>query len=120
MSRTTTRFAIALALIAVPVLFALAAGGQEEPAEGQTLFVDTFKCNTCHSVQSADIAVKSEKMFATDLGGFTTDDPEAVGRYLRKEEQREGADHKKAFTGTDEELGVILEWLGSLEPVDME
>ncbi|MEZ5332279.1 MAG: hypothetical protein R2991_09570 [Thermoanaerobaculia bacterium] len=113
--RSATRFAAAAGAFALCVSFAFAVRAQDA-ADGQTLFVETYKCNTCHSVQSAEIAVKSEKMFSTDLGGFTTDDPAALGRYLRKEEQRDGADHKKGFTGTDEELATILEWLAGLEP----
>jgi hypothetical protein len=104
----------ALALVAAPLLFAAPSAAQEE---AQTLFVDTYKCNMCHSVESAGVEAKSEKTFSGDLGGFTTDDPEALARYLRKEEPRDGEDHKKTYAGSDEELQAILDWLSSLEPV---
>lgn len=117
MSVQPIRFAFAAAAaLAAPLLLAAALPAQEQAVDAQALFVDTYKCNTCHSVEAAGIEVKSEKMFATDLSGFTTDDPEALGRYLRKEEARDGENHKKGFAGTDEELTAILDWLAGLEP----
>jgi len=107
------RFA-ARTLVAAPLLLVAPSAAQEE---AQGLFVDTYKCNMCHSVESAGVAAKSEKTFSGDLGGFATDDPEALARYLRKEEARDGEEHKKTYSGTDEDLQLILDWLSSLEPV---
>jgi hypothetical protein len=105
--------------LAVAVLTPAAAPGTEEPA-GQALFLDTHKCNTCHAVASAGIAAKTDRYASPDLGGYETDDAAALGRYLRKEEPREGEDHKKTFEGTDEELQGILDWLSGLEAAPAE
>jgi mono/diheme cytochrome c family protein len=89
----------------------------ETPA-GQSLFVDTYKCNTCHSVAAAGIEHKVERTAGPDLGGFTTDDFAAIASFVRKEAQRDGEDHKKTYDGTDEELHQILDWLCTLEPAE--
>lgn len=108
--------AIALAVASLAVVAALPAQ-EEAGAAASTLFVDTYKCNMCHSVEAADVEARSEKTFSGDLSGFTTEDRDALARYLRKEEARDGEDHKKAFAGSDEDLQAILDWLASLEPV---
>lgn len=114
MKLCSTALSFAAALLLLPAILP----AQDEAADGQTLFVDTHKCNVCHSVEAAGVEAKSEKTFSGDLSGFTTDDPEALARYLRKEEAREGEDHKKTFKGPDEDLQAILAWLASLEPAE--
>jgi hypothetical protein len=104
---------VALGLLLVP---AAAPGQESETPAGQALFVDTHRCNTCHSVASAGIAHKVERTKGPDLSSYTTDDVAALARFLRKEEQHDGEDHKKTYAGTDEELQAILDWLGGLEP----
>jgi mono/diheme cytochrome c family protein len=104
-----TAVVLAIALLATPTR-------AQDGADAQALFLETHKCNVCHSVAAADIEHKSEKTAGPDLGGYTTDDREALARFLRKEEEREGENHKKTFAGTDEELTAILDWLASLEP----
>jgi hypothetical protein len=115
MNMLANRLATAAALGAA-LLLSSALPAQENAADAQALFVDTYKCNLCHSVQAAEVAVKSEKTFAGDLGGFTTDDVDALGRYLRKEEPRAGEEHKKTYGGSEEDLQVILDWLATYEP----
>ncbi|MEZ5332280.1 MAG: hypothetical protein R2991_09575 [Thermoanaerobaculia bacterium] len=104
-------------VVAAVAVMAAPAPAQETP-DAQTLFVETFKCNVCHSVASAQIERKVEKTAGPDLGGFTPEDFDAIARFVRKEEPMDGEDHKKTFSGTDEELKTILDWLGSLEPAE--
>lgn len=102
----------AAAALCIPFLVAAAEG--DGGSQGEAVYLD-HKCNICHAVSGAGIEAKSKKP-SRDLSGFVTDDLEALARFLRKEEESEGADHKKAFGGTDEELQVIVDWLGSFEP----
>ncbi len=85
---------------------------EEGSMDGQALF-EAKKCNMCHSISTAGIEAKtkSEKMFGGDLV-----DPdltaEQMTAFIKKEaENNEGNMHKKGFTGTDEELAAIVEWL---------
>ena len=88
----------------------------EEP-DGKTIFVGN-KCNMCHSVPSAGIEakVKSEKMKGPDMTAAAARlDPEQLAKYLRKQEQLDGKDHKKEYKGNDEELKALIAWLQSLK-----
>ena len=88
--------------------------------DGKTIFMDN-NCNMCHSIAAADIEakIKSEKMKGPDLAGVTNErDAEVLTEYLRKEAEINGKKHQKAFTGSDEELGALLNWLGSLEKAE--
>lgn len=107
---------LSLTVAVLGIAFLATPASAQESADAQALFVESYKCNVCHSVAAADIQHKSDKTAGPDLGGYATDDMEALARYLRKEEQREGEDHKKTFAGTNEDLQVILDWLGTLEP----
>lgn len=98
---------------------AVTTGAAEGKMDGKEQFM-SGGCNTCHAVASADIAAKttSEKMFGGDLGGYETDDLEALAQYVRKQTEMDGKSHKKEFKGTDEELQAIVDWLGSLEAAE--
>lgn len=107
------------------VLVALAAGtlglsavaGPRAAAaeEARELFLSN-KCNTCHSVASADIQskVKKGKKKGPDLGGIdlTT---EWVVAFLHQREKLEGKEHQKEFKGEDADIAVIVPWLAGLE-----
>lgn len=90
-----------------------------EDLDGQALFVETHKCNMCHTVPAAEIEskTKSEKMKGPDLGGKIEVPIEKLAAFMRNEAEIDGQKHKKPFKGTDEELQAIVDWLGSLEPV---
>jgi len=109
----TMVFTLAMVTAAVITPAAVAA----EDMDGKTLFTDTHKCNMCHAVPAADIEskTKSEKMKGGDLGGPLEADFEAIAGYVRKASDKDGAQHKKEFKGSDEELQAIIDWLGSLE-----
>jgi mono/diheme cytochrome c family protein len=84
--------------------------GEEMPA-GQELFL-AQRCNLCHSVPPAGIeaTTKSDKMKGPELVDLDLE-PEWMGQFLRKQVQKDGADHKKEFKGTDEELQTLISWL---------
>lgn len=103
------------ALAAAALAFVLAA--PVAAADGQKLFVETYKCSQCHSVPAAGIEAKisSEKMKGPDLGGKLGMEASKIGEFLRQQTEIDGNKHKKAFKGSDEELQAIIDWLGSLE-----
>ncbi len=108
--------ALVIAALAASGVMATAAvapaRADEETPAGRAAFLD-HRCNVCHAVEAAGIEAKAKEP-GPDLTGYSTEDLAALGRYLRKEEARDGEDHTKTFKGTDEELAVIVDWLASL------
>jgi cytochrome c2 len=95
------------------ILFLALAAAPQAVAQGQDVFL-AQKCNLCHSVESAGIEAKtkSEKLFGGDLSDVTTRHEEAwIAQYIKREVQKDGEDHKREFTGTDEELQALIDWL---------
>jgi mono/diheme cytochrome c family protein len=84
----------------------------QETLDGKQLFLRE-KCNLCHAVGKAGIAatVKSEKMQGPDLSKVTDRKPALLTDYLRQKTEIDGTKHKKAFKGSDEELGALVSWL---------
>ncbi len=105
---------LALAFSGVPSDAApLPGDGSGGELDGKAIFL-AQKCNLCHGVESAGIeaTTKSEKMKGPDLTGAAAKvEPGWLGKYLRKQEQHEGKDHKKEFKGSDEELQALIDWL---------
>ena len=102
-----------LAVVMVLALAMLVVAPASVADEGKDLFV-AQKCNMCHSVSSAEIEakVKSEKMMGPDLTGVVTaDNSETLAKFVKKQAQIDGKDHKKEFAGTDDELTAIIAWL---------
>ena len=100
-------------IVAIGVLFLLALGGQALAADGQEVFM-AQKCNMCHAVSSAGIEAKttSDKMKGPDLAGKAEGYDDAwFAKYLRKQDQLDGKDHKKEAKATDEEIAALLAWL---------
>ena len=87
----------------------------EEPPDGRALFTGQ-KCNMCHSVPEADLIamVKSKKLKGPDLPAESRE-PDWIVRFLKREVQLDGKDHKQEFKGTDEELRAITAWLAALK-----
>jgi cytochrome c551/c552 len=85
-------------------------------ADGKAVFLDK-KCNLCHSVDSQQIQRTSEKMKGSDLSsvGGAVESADWVKSYLTKKVQKDGADHRREFKGTDEELDALVEWLLTLK-----
>ncbi len=38
-------------------------------------------------------------------------DPEWLAKYLKKQEKRDGKDHKKEYKGSDDDLETLISWL---------
>ncbi len=93
------------------------AAAQGAKLDGKAIFL-AQKCNLCHSVSSAAITatVKSEKMQGPDLAGPPAKrDAKLLGEFLRQKTNIDSKKHKKAFTGSDEELGALIAWLQKQE-----
>lgn len=107
MSKTAILTAAALCLAGAAALAAPAAG-----ADGKEVFL-AQKCNLCHSVSSAGIEAKTtnEKLQGPDLSTVELPDAEWLAAYLKQEETHDGEKHKKKFTGSDEELQALIDWL---------
>jgi cytochrome c len=90
--------------------------GEEETSSGHQLYLE-MKCNMCHAVSTAGIEAKttSEKMLGPDLVGLaehkSLTDAGAIMEYVKQESELDGAEHKKGFKGTDEELQALVDWL---------
>ncbi len=81
---------------------------------GKTIFVNQERCNLCHSLstQGIEAKTKSNKLKGPDLVGLAKKYKAGwIGRYLKKEADKEGKSHKKKFKGTDEELQTLVDWL---------
>jgi mono/diheme cytochrome c family protein len=91
--------------------FALAAPAAEA-ADGKEIFL-AQKCNLCHAVSSAGIeaTTTNEKLKGPDLSTVELADAEALAAYLKQEENLDGKKHKKKFTGSDDELKALIDWL---------
>ncbi len=87
----------------------------DDLADGRALFTDQ-KCNICHSVPEVDVVAmaKSKKMRGPDLPA-ESHEPDWIVRFLKREVQLNGKDHKKEFKGTEEELRAIAAWLVELK-----
>jgi mono/diheme cytochrome c family protein len=104
-------------LAGLAVAAAFAAAPSPSPAQttkkldGKQIFL-AQKCETCHTVSSAQIKATG-KIKAPDLAGAAAKHDAAwLGKYLRKQEKsKAGKAHMKAFTGSDEEMGALIAWL---------
>jgi cbb3-type cytochrome oxidase cytochrome c subunit len=107
-------------VLAVMIFFPSFSGAESETTgelDGQALFVAN-KCNMCHSVPSVGIEakVKSESMKGPDITKAAARfEPDDLAKFIRKQGQLEGNDHKKEFKGTDEELAAMVAWLQRLK-----
>jgi mono/diheme cytochrome c family protein len=113
---TSSLLAAVLLLVAASSAPAPAAA-QAAKLDGKAIFL-AQKCNLCHAVSSAAITatVKSEKMRGPDLTGPPARrDAKLLADFLRQKANVEGKKHKKAFTGSDEELGALIAWLQKQE-----
>jgi cytochrome c2 len=95
------------------IVGAASAAAADDP--GKTAFVAN-KCNLCHAVSSAGIAATtdSEKMKGPDLKGVVAEKGvDEQRKFVLRETQRDGKQHKKEYKGTREDLDVILNWLAT-------
>jgi mono/diheme cytochrome c family protein len=110
---TVTALAVASALSAPAPSWAQAAGAK---LDGKQIFM-AQKCDTCHSISSAQIKATG-KVKAPDLTGLAASlDAAWLGKFLRRQEKtKAGKTHLKAFTGSDEQMGALIAWLQAQKP----
>jgi len=103
--------------IAGLVLFAavvfVASPAASDDAGGKAIFL-AQKCNLCHTVSSAGIEAqtKSEALKGPDLVGVGDRHEKSwFPQWLHREAEMNGQKHKKKFTGSDEELKALVDWL---------
>ena len=103
-----------ISVVAFVLIVGLASVAQA--ADGKALFEEK-KCNLCHSIESQGIAKKSEKMKGAELSniGASIESAESLKKFLTQETMKDGEKHKKKWTGTDEELDTIVNWVMSLK-----
>jgi cytochrome c peroxidase len=100
-------------VFAIVLLFGFAYSINPEEGDGKKLFIEK-KCNTCHSVEVAEI--EGKKKDPVDLS--TTGDnynSEFLAKFLVKNEKINDKEHKTTLKGTEEEKKAIAEWLSSLK-----
>ena len=103
------KLVLVLASVAVLLMAVGAAAEEGGAADGKTAF-ESLKCTMCHSVSTAGVEAKSEKMFKGDLVDLEHDAAWMV-QYMKQEIDVDGEPHKKEFKGSDEELQAIVDWL---------
>jgi mono/diheme cytochrome c family protein len=113
-TKTSRNFLVGL--IALTLAGPLAGWTVTEAGEEGLAAFNAQKCNMCHSVPQAEIVakMKSEKMKGPDLPAEARESDWIMG-FLKREVQVNGADHKKEYKGTDEELQAIAAWLIELK-----
>jgi cytochrome c5 len=123
MTRWMIRLALALVLGLFLVIAGQAAWAAEKEPEGKKLFLK-YKCNSCHSIDAAGVAVKKDeseeeeesKKKPPDLSGIGVEKKaDWLGLFLLKKEKVEGELHPKKFRGTEKELGTITAWLETMK-----
>jgi cytochrome c551/c552 len=106
-SRPNRTVSLALATLVAGVLGARANAAE---LDGKKIFLDQ-KCNMCHAVSSAGIT-PTGKIKAPDLAGLASkEDPAFLTKFLKKEADKNGKKHIKAFTGSADELKALVGWL---------
>jgi mono/diheme cytochrome c family protein len=88
-------------------------GGANAQDAGKDAFL-AQKCNQCHAVSSAGIVATatSEKMKGPDLTGEIAKlGVDWARKFVVREVQKDGKQHKKEYKGSAEDLDAILAWL---------
>jgi hypothetical protein len=117
MKRAIRLGSVLLALLLTALWLSVATTEEGSAAlDGKGIFL-AQKCDMCHAVPSQGIQAKvtSANMKGPDIAGKPTASGEQMAKYLRKQAQINGKDHKKEFTGTDEELRALVAWMESLK-----
>jgi len=105
-------FAVATTIIFFAALLG-AASTSSNTRDGEAVF-NQEQCVLCHSVSSAGVVAKtkSEKLKGPDLTGVGERyEAEWIGKYVKKEADKNGKSHTKPFKGSDEELQALVDWL---------
>ena len=116
MNRTMTMLVTMLLLALLTGSTAAAKGPDAKPT-----FLK-YKCNSCHSIDAAQIAKKAvegeetTKMKPPDLSSVGLDKKaDWIVLFLTKKEKLEGEFHPKKFRGTGSELKNLAAWLETMK-----
>ena len=86
-----------------------------EEAAGKKVFMDS-KCNTCHSIESQGIEKSMASSKAPDLSDVgSTRTADWISQYLQKKVDIDGKKHAKGWSGKDEDLKTVSDWLATLK-----
>ena len=70
-------------------------------------------CALAISSAGIEATIKAEKMRGPDLTGVVAEKgADWAEKYIRHQEKLNGKEHKKEWTGKDDELKALLTWLG--------
>ena len=89
---------------------------QVDAEAGQAAFV-SGGCGRCHSVevQGIEATIAVERMRGPDLSRVGDDhDAEGITSFVKRETSLEGVEHRVPYTGSDEDLLTLSEWLVEL------
>lgn len=109
------------ALTAVAAVLALAPSASADE-EGKAIFLKS-KCNTCHTIESQEIAQLAPEGEGEEEDGEKPKDLSDVGSrrdakwikgWLTKQVEVDGKTHRKRFGGQPPELDALAAWLASL------
>jgi hypothetical protein len=80
--------------------------------DGKTICINA-KCNMCHALAKAEIEVKNKNSKAPDLGTLEniSDKTDFLIKFLNKEETLNDKKHPIKFSGTEDELKILVAWL---------
>jgi mono/diheme cytochrome c family protein len=113
---------IAAALLLIFAFFICLPTAQSDETPGAKIFM-AQKCNTCHSIESQQIA-KTAKTVPSSMAKNPPPDLSNIGadqtldwitKFLKKEVMLHDKKHPKSFTGKDEDLKTLAEWLATLK-----
>jgi len=104
-------------VLAIVLLFGFAYSINPEGGDGKSLFVEK-KCNTCHSVEAAQIECKKKDAFDLSKIGDKYEE-EFITKYITKKEKIDGKEHKMTMKGSEEEVKTVAEWLASLKSAEV-
>lgn len=110
---------ISAIMIAAGLFFAFASSGlvaDETSDPGKDLFL-AKKCDACHSVESQGITAKKKQDKVPDIGTLNLHGQhDFMVQYLKKEVDLHGKKHPVKFSGKDEELETLVNWMVNLTP----
>lgn len=89
---------------------------QVDTEAGQVAFVSAG-CSRCHSVevQGIEATIAVERMRGPDLSGIGDEhDAEGLTSFVKREASIDGVEHRVPYTGSDEDLLALSEWLVEL------
>jgi len=106
----------ALMLLAMAALWFQPATLAAQDPPGKTAFLEN-KCNVCHTIESQGIE-KTSKMAAPDLsdaGNMVESAEWLKGFFLKENAAKDGKKHSKTWSGTDEQMKAIIDWVMTLK-----